>query len=422
MASAESLLASARPFLYTAVQGAQDAAANTLIRMTLMRLSQTLLSTGTVALLLALSFPVAAQNDAGAPSPRKTAIFIHNLVSRLNDKVPFVEDQVASRVGGKDFAVISRADVLNAVKVFPTEPAAAPDRNALGTKLDRLLSDNSSALRLAQNMGADFILFVSIGSLDKTTRKFKDDAIGVETENTTHTLRATYKVVEGYTGGALGGDAIKSAKAIRQTANLKIEDGDVVNELLEDAAAKVAEGLAAKAAEFKAPTVAGRVEISIAAAVKDLNGNEISLPDVRLTEDNRLVQGDKSLPVQASATIEIDGFAMGSTPARIKVFPGAHKLRLTRPGFKDVELTINATEGLALAPTMQLNEEGYQRWKDLRLFLDQLDTNRKLTDARVEEIRGNAQRLRQSGFLVDFRVNTKEAPKIERKRSIFSFD
>ena len=365
----------------------------------------------------------AAENDAApGAAPRKTAIFVQNLDPKLNSKVPFLEDQVASRVGGKDFAVISRADVLNAVKVYPTEQAAAPDRNSLGTKLDQLLSDNSSALRLAQNMGADFILFVSIGSLEKSVRKFKDDAIGVQTENTIHTLRTTYKVVEGYTGGALGGDAVKSAKTIRQTPNLAIEDGDVVNELLEDAAAKVAEGLASKAAQFKAPASAGKVEISIAAAVKDLNGNEITLPDVRMTEDNRLVQGEKSLPVQASATIEIDGFAMGTTPARLKVFPGAHKLRLTRPGFADVELTISATEGLALTPTMQLNDEGYRRWKDIREFLDKLDTNRKLTDARVEEIRGNAQRLRQSGFLVDFRVNTKEAPKVVQKRSIFSFD
>ncbi len=129
-----------------------------------------------------------------------------------------------------------------------------------------------------------------------------------------------------------------------------------------------------------------------------------------------------ALPVQASATIEIDGFAMGTTPARIKVFPGAHKLRLTRPGFTEVELTINATDGLALNPTMQLNDEGYRRWKDIRGFLDKIDTNRKMTDALAEEIRGNAQRLRQSGFLVDFRVNTKEAPKIVQKRSIFSLD
>jgi hypothetical protein len=152
--------------------------------------------------------------------------------------------------------------------------------------------------------------------------------------------------------------------------------------------------------------------------VKDLVGNEVSLPDLRLNEDNKIIQAGPALPIQASATIEIDGFAMGTTPARIKVFPGAHKLRLTRPGFEDVELTINATEGLSLNPTMQLNEEGFRRWKDIRGFLDKMDTNRKLTDAYAEEIRGNAQRLRQSGFM----VNTKDAPQIHVHRSIFSLD
>ncbi len=117
------------------------------------------------------NWPAGAQEGAADAIPRKTAIFVQNVEPKLNSKVPFLEDLVASRVGGKDFAVISRADVLNAVKTYSTEKPAASDRNALGTKLDQLLSDNSSALRLAQNMGADFILFVSIGSLEKSTRK-----------------------------------------------------------------------------------------------------------------------------------------------------------------------------------------------------------------------------------------------------------
>src|SRR5688572_5796748 len=336
-------------------------------------------------LALATTLPAAENDAAPAAASRKTAIFVQNSAgAKVNDQVPFLEDQVASRIGGKEFIPISRADVLNAVKVYPTEKPVAPDRDALGTKLDQLLSDNSSALRLAQNMGADFILFVSIGSINKATRKFKDDSIGVQTENVVHTLRGTYKVVEGYTGGALGGDAFTCSKTIRESANLKVEDGDIVSGLLEEAATKAAEGLAAKAALFKAPATQGKIEIHIAAAVKDLAGNEISLPDLRLNEDNKIIQAGPVLPVQASATIEVDGFAVGTTPAKIKVFPGAHKLRLTRPGFTDVELTVNATEGLTLNPTMQMNDEGYQRWKDIRKFLDKIDTNRKLTDAYAE--------------------------------------
>jgi hypothetical protein len=183
---------------------------------------------------------------------RKTAIFVENRAGpQLNDKVLFFEDQVASRAGGKDFSIISREDVLKAVKIyrgadagvssrstevkgsgtlsgeanlkttddrqgtvvgsaaaFPehavaggradaqvksertldssgklsggldtsssrtdvrSEAMSDAERNTLGTKLDQSLSDSSSALRMAQNIGADFILFVTIGSYAKET-------------------------------------------------------------------------------------------------------------------------------------------------------------------------------------------------------------------------------------------------------------
>jgi hypothetical protein len=203
---------------------------------------------------------------------------------------------------------------------------------------------------------------------------------------------------------------------------LQTENEDIINELLEDAAGKVADGLAAKAAHFVPPATPGKVEILIACGVKDLAGNEITLPDLRLTENNTIVKGGQELAVQGSATIEIDGFAMGTTPARIKVAPGAHKLRLTRPSFTPVELQINATDSLSLTPTLQLSEAGFQRWKEIRSFLDHLDTHRKMTDAEAEDIRGHAQMLRQSGIRVDFRMNTTNAPTFIKKNSIFGQD
>ena len=360
--------------------------------------------------------------------PRKTAIFVDNRAgSSLNDKVSYLEDQVTSRASGKNFSIISREEVFKAVKVYATEAGASPgidqnqaaNRNSLGTASDRMLSDNASALRTAQNLGADFLLFVNVGSFAKETKDFTDADIGVHTKNTVYNLRGTFKVVEGITGGALGGDAFRVSKTIRQTPNLKTETDDIVNELLDSAAEKIADGLAAKAAQFVPPSQPGKVEISVACAAKDLQGNEISLPDLRLTEDGKVVDAGKTLPVQVSATVEIDGFASGTTPAKIKVAPGAHKLRLTRPGFETIDLTINAAEGLALNPTMQMSEDGFRRWKEIRNFLNGLDTSRKLTDAAVEEIRGRAQMLRQSGFLVDYRVNTTGATPLVSYKSIY---
>jgi hypothetical protein len=397
-----------------------------------------------------------------AKAPRKTAIFVDNRTTSVpNTMIQYFEDQVASRVSGKHFSVISREDVLKAVKVYatekstpqvvstsassdrihvdgpdshftttskktetvvdgPTDQNEAANRNSLGTKADRILSDNGSALRLAQSMGADFVLFVTIGSYARETKNLNDPSIGVKTRNIVYNLRGTYKVVEGVTGGGLGGDAYRCGKTVRQTDTLQSGDEDVLNGLLEDAAGKIADGLEAKADSFVAPGKSGLVEISVACGVKDLAGNEVGIPDIRVNEDNKIVMGDKELPVNASATVEVDGFAMGTTPCKCKVAPGTHRLRLTRPGFTDVDLTINATEGLSLSPTMQMSAQGFARWQDIRNFLNKLDITRKITDAQAEEIRGNAQRLRQSGFLVDYRINSTNAPNVYNYRSIYS--
>jgi hypothetical protein len=355
------------------------------------------------------------------PPPRKVAIFVKNNTDpRLNDKVPFLEDLVASKVTSPDYSIISREDVLKAIRIHPTDRPTEPDRNALGTKVDRLLSDTTSALRLAENMDADFILLVSMNPLGKTVSKFRDADLAVARDTTLYALRVTWKLTEGVTGGSLISDTVSARKAVAQSENLGIESDDFVNELLEDAAAKVAAGFAAKARDFKMPVRPERIEISVVASPRDLTGNEISVPDLRMTEDNHVVRGEAVLPVYCVATIEVDGIAVGSTGRpqdKLKVRPGKHTLRLSRAGFEPVVRTIEAQPGAAFAETMQMTEEAYGRWKDLRAFLTGLDSVRELSSARAEEVRGNAQRLRQSGFL----VNTTNAPTINILRSIYDW-
>jgi len=59
-------------------------------------------------LALAVGLPAAENDAAPGGAPRKTAIFVQNLDPKLNDKVPFLEDQVASRAGEK----ISRSSAV----------------------------------------------------------------------------------------------------------------------------------------------------------------------------------------------------------------------------------------------------------------------------------------------------------------------
>jgi hypothetical protein len=272
-------------------------------------------------------------------------------------------------------------------------------------------------------LGAEFILFANIGAYRKQARAYNDPNIGVKVQNIVYTLSCTYKVVDAISGRAVDGNAITSSKTIRQSDNLQVDNDDLISELLEDAASKVADGLAAKVAQFVPPTSPGKVEVTLACGVKDLAGNEITLPEIALTEDNKVVKNGQESTVQLSATIQVDGVSLGATPATVLMFPGLHKLRLTRPGFTDFEGTINAEKGLTLNPTLQMSDEGYQRWKDIRAFLNSLDKDRKLTDAEVKVLEGKAQMLQQSGYRVDaksdIKVDTKEGIHFNLYKSLY---
>ena len=372
----------------------------------------------------------AATPETGTAPLRRAAIFINNNAgANLNDKVPVLESALSSRLASSDFTIISRDDVQQSLKVYPNGATAQQplkdgtaqdqnliaDRNTLGTRSDRLLSDNTSALRLAQNLGADFLVIATINSFEVNESKYKDET--VEFTSVEYVLQVTYKVLEGVTGGAIGGADFECTKKLKITPSLKRNDGNIVNELLRNAAGKVAQSFVEKASAFKAPAASSKVEVAISCNLRDLQGNELSLPDIAVTENNQVVKGDKATPVQACATVEIDGMAMGTTPVQLKIMPGLHKLRLTREGCDDLELTIRAEDGLKLNPTMQLSEAGLKRWMEIRAFLNDLDTQKKLTDAQVKVLEGQAQFLRQSRYSIN--VDTKEGMKFYLHKSLF---
>jgi hypothetical protein len=349
---------------------------------------------------------------------RRTAIFVDNRAgAQLNETVLRFEDHVAARAGGDKFEIISKEDVAKAVKVYPESAGAvAAERNTLGTREDRKLADDTSALRLAQNIGADYVLMVALDSFDAESKRFKTADIDVL--NKVYTLRGTYKLLDGVTGGTLGGTPVRASKTVRESANISIENTDLTADLVEKLADQIAQDMLKKADLFREASAVGDIPVTIRCNARDLQGNEISLTDVGVTEDNRVVKGKDTQPLQVVATIAFDGMVMGSTPAVVKVKPGPHKLRLTRPGFDDAEMTVKAAEGMDLTVTMQMSSEGFTRWLQIRDALNALDVSRKMTDAEAERIRGIAQMFRQSGYRIDHRSDVKVDSKSDVKSDV----
>ena len=338
------------------------------------------------------------------PGPRKVAIFVKNRAGeKLDDRTQVLEDLLASRLASRKFNILSRDVVLNALKPFP------------GDMLDKTLDDSTSALRLAQSMGADMVLVPTITSYDVDVRDYQGN--GISTRNVTHILKVGYRIAEGAEGGMVAGDTVTVSRMIRQSEGLHVST-DPINQLLEDAADQLADKLAKKAPALpETAPLAENVNIKVACTVADF----AKLPNVWLNEKNEVVLGPGNADLQAmDVTVELNGLTLGSAPGTFKVPPGLNKIRLSRVGFKNYERTINTYDGMKLVVPMQMTDEGYAHWKEIVTFFTALENNRKLTDAEVKIMEGYAQELRQSGFRVDVKVDdTRKGLTYYLKRLLF---
>ena len=392
------------------------------------------------------------------------------LINSLKDKVSVLEDLITSRVTEKTeqgASALSREVLINAINAFKSHSTAEAkasgetkldqslsdnnvaqimaqlmgtaldantfessqieetkisDAKSSGTKADQRLSNDTSALRLAQMMGADYIIAASITSFGTEKKAF--EGYGVKTVNLIHNLRVSYKILEAVQGGSLVADTVKVSKTTRFTEGSHTEDSDMINELLDEASVKIAESLSKKRIA-PPPSKPELIEITIACGMQDLAQLPVSIPDVRLTKDNTVVISENKLEVQMlDVTVEFNGTVIGSAPGTFRVPPGLSKIRLSREGFMDWERTINVMEGQKLKVALQMSDAGYARWKGNTAFLQKLKNGEKLTDAAVKAIEGAAQMLRQSGYKVDVKgdvkLDVKGDIKVDEKGGLFS--
>ena len=360
---------------------------------------------------------------------RKAAIFVKNRAEGVEDeKVSVLEDLMVSRLTDMGFEIISREDVANAVATFADAGPNAGDATLPGADLDAILSNSTSATRLAQNLGADYVLSAAITTFGRQTKAFS--GYGVETVNTTSTMRVTYKLLDAVGGGSVTAGDVRSQVTTRADANAATAS-DTVNDLLDDASAKLAEQvqqkLARRQVRDKPDNELAFARVSFVATAQDLN-----VPDVVKQPDGEYTITANPLRLQVQgATVEVNGVTVGSTPGPLEVPKGLNKLRITRDDFVPWERTVSFRDGQTLEVALVMTDAGRAKWLQNLAVFDALKQQNKLTDANIEAIRGLAQMLRQSGYKVDVKsdytadvkedhksdinVNTTEGLKIEQK-------
>jgi hypothetical protein len=367
--------------------------------------------------LLAVALGLSAHGqDAGttAPNsesvePKRAAIFIKNRVGDgFTNKLGAFEDLLVGEIADLGFRVISPQDSVKSLQTFANEQRL--------TDLDKLLESRTSATRLAQNMGVDYLVVISITTFGTEEQHLKRPDLGIDRTVADHLLRATYKIVDANIGDSLSAGTVSATKRVQQSPEATMK-ADVSNTLLADAAQQIAGKLQAKGGTAVLADLSDKKEQAtflLACSMQDL-----SVPEVVKGEDGDLVlAGNRYKLEPISVTVELDGVVVGTAPGEFTAAPGIHTIRLSREGFKDWERTINVKDGQRLNVALTLTDEGRAYWFQMAEFFAKLKREERISEADAELIRGVAQKMRQSGIRVDKKVDvnvdTEQAPTIQQ--------
>ncbi len=291
----------------------------------------------------------------------RAAIFVQNRAGgELQNQIDVLNDHITTGLTEKGFSIIDKSVVI--AKFRESRESDDAVRKNLKTleeiiKLNKSESSvedavtGASALRIAQMIGADYLVVATINSLGVETRTFKgqDTVYGTDNQSTTFNLRIALKVLEGNQGGSVYGDTVTATERVVVGQNLTITSTDILPKLIEAGARKIADN------------IAGRVEGIRNVTVK-------TIPVVEFTVSSN-VEG---------AVVELDGAAVGSTPGHFTAAPGLHQLRVSKEWLSTWERTVNISQNQTLNVSLELSEEGLRRYASIeQLKLDLTHTKQQ---------------------------------------------
>ena len=279
---------------------------------------------------------------AAAQAAPTAALFVQNRAgAKLEAQLDAFNDLLGARLTEAGFEVIRYQDVLNRF----AESRRAEDAQALRQFVELVQTAKSegtvdgpapeaSALRTAQLLETDFLVFASLVSLGENRTSVQ--AYGTTQEATTTTLRLALRVLAGDTGAQIFGDVIVVSEKIAQNAFVQTAADDLLNTLLDRGATE----LAARVADRRA---------KIAAAAPA----EPALAGVTVTA---------SAP---GAAVEVDGVVVGTAPGTFRIRPGVHEVRVTKEGYATWEKSVAFADGMELNVPLELSAAGLARKGEL---------------------------------------------------------
>ena len=284
------------------------------------------------------------------PPPRMPvmAIFVknHTKTAGMDDQVDGIRDRLAAEVSGLDFTVLDSAEIgaaFNRYKITTAEERAG---------LIAGLFTGGSATRVAQMLGADYILTASIIGASQMNRFAGDRAV------TIYTLRMATKVLDATTGGSVYGKNWSNKQPVPQ-GNGDDAMGhydDLIDMWVQDMGAD----LAAARPRWRAPTADSG---ALASFTVRTTLDDIFAPLATTVDASKPVQ-DELRVVAGGISVAIDGAVVGSSGGTFRARPGLHQMTVSRQWMTPWTQTVNISEGAVFNVALELSDEGFRHYRN----------------------------------------------------------
>jgi hypothetical protein len=292
---------------------------------------------------------VLAPKPQPLPKTPVLAIFVKNnsRVQGMDDEVDGIRDRLAAELAGLNFVILDQTEIANAFARYKITTAEERAGMVQG------LMSGATITRVGQMLGANYILISSIIDASAVGR-----TVGGAT-TTVYTLRMTTKVLDAANGASVyGGNWSQKLPVLgEQPAGAM----NYYNDLVDRWAMETGQELAQTSPRWREPApddgelAEFSVSTSIDSFIAGLDGGVQGTADVK----------DALRKVVGGVTIELDGVAIGTSPARFKTKPGLHQLRVTRQWMTPWQRPVNIQNGSAFNVALELSPDGLKQYSSM---------------------------------------------------------
>jgi hypothetical protein len=275
------------------------------------------------------------------------------LTAKLSDKFVVIDkDDVVNTFEKEKVQESTRAvDLWSYLQMLSEveQGAKAADREANVDK--RTAEEKSSALRIAQSIGAKYFLIADVEEI--VSNNIQDAVYGQQINDLRITADVAVKILDGIKGGTILAENVRTEKRLRGDENTSFSTADIAQALpalMKQASSEVAQKFLSnidKVRSFKSDAV--QVKFKIKTNVKD-------------------------------AVVELDGVGIGSAPGDFQALGGVHRLRVTKDGYRAFERDVNITAKAEFSVSLEETSEA----RDAQLKKEKADADNYATKKKAD--------------------------------------